>query len=139
MGNLQIGLAVVGGLVLAIMVGHSAWSTRQHRPRQAAPSGPEDSTQGQSPEQEAFPLKKTRTEKDPQKDPQKSTHTNSKKSKFSKPAPNERDPGDSREQIRRNPVAQPAKKKRGSDSEHERQAARTASGSGKHNRHRSAL
>ncbi len=49
MGNLQIGLAVVGGLVLAIMVGHSAWSTRQHRPRQAAPSGPEDSTQGQSP------------------------------------------------------------------------------------------
>ena len=35
MSNLQIGLAVVGGLVLAAMVGHSAWSARRNRPRQA--------------------------------------------------------------------------------------------------------
>ncbi len=36
MSNLQLGLAVVGGLVLAAMVAHSAWSSRRNRPRQAA-------------------------------------------------------------------------------------------------------
>lgn len=35
MSNLQIGLAAAGGLVLAIMVGHSAWSSRRSRPKQA--------------------------------------------------------------------------------------------------------
>lgn len=35
MSNLQIGLAAAGGLVLAIMVGHSAWASRRSRPKQA--------------------------------------------------------------------------------------------------------
>lgn len=35
MSNLQIGLAAAGGLVLAVMVGHSAWSSRRSRPKQA--------------------------------------------------------------------------------------------------------
>ncbi len=35
MSNLQIGLAVLGGLALAAMVGQSAWSSRKNRPRQA--------------------------------------------------------------------------------------------------------
>jgi len=42
MSSLQIGLAVAGGLVLAAMVGHSAWSTRRSRPRQAVTPAPED-------------------------------------------------------------------------------------------------
>ena len=37
MSNLQIGLAIVGGLVLTAVVGHSAWSSRKNVPRQAAP------------------------------------------------------------------------------------------------------
>ena len=115
------------------------WKNTIPKKSRATLSRPSSPTQGQSPKQDAFPLKKTRTEKDPQKDPQKdsqkSIHTNSKKSTFLKPVPHKRDPGDSREQSRRNPAAQPAKKKRGSDSEHEGQAARTSSGSGKHNRH----
>ncbi|MFZ4480202.1 MAG: cell division protein ZipA C-terminal FtsZ-binding domain-containing protein [Rhodoferax sp.] len=42
MSDLQIGLAVAGGLVLAAMVGHGAWSAYRHRPRQAvAPAGGE--------------------------------------------------------------------------------------------------
>ena len=43
MSSLQIGLAVVGGLVLVAMVGHSAWFTSRSRPRQADTPGPEDS------------------------------------------------------------------------------------------------
>lgn len=35
MSNLQVGLAVVGGLVLAIMVAHGAWTSRRNLPRQA--------------------------------------------------------------------------------------------------------
>lgn len=35
MSNLQIGLAVVGGLVLAFVVAQSAWSSRSSRPKQA--------------------------------------------------------------------------------------------------------
>jgi len=35
MSNLQIGLAVVGGVVLATVVGHSAWTSRRDAPRQA--------------------------------------------------------------------------------------------------------
>ncbi len=36
MSNLQMGLAAVGGLVLAGMVGHAAWVSRRSRPRQAS-------------------------------------------------------------------------------------------------------
>ena len=35
MSNLTIGLAVLGGLVLAAVVGHSAWTTRRNAPKQA--------------------------------------------------------------------------------------------------------
>jgi len=37
MSSLQIGLAVAGGLVLAAVVAHSAWTSRRNTPRQAAP------------------------------------------------------------------------------------------------------
>lgn len=37
MSALQIGLAVTGGLVLAGIVAHGAWTTRRHLPRQADP------------------------------------------------------------------------------------------------------
>lgn len=37
MSNLQLGLAIAGGLVLAAVVGHSAWSSRKNVPRQALP------------------------------------------------------------------------------------------------------
>ena len=42
MSNLQIGLAVLGGLVLAAMAAHAAWTARKNQPRQAAPSDPGD-------------------------------------------------------------------------------------------------
>ncbi len=37
MSNLQIGLAVAGGLVLVGIVAHSAWNSRKNTPRQASP------------------------------------------------------------------------------------------------------
>ncbi|MBC7719420.1 MAG: cell division protein FtsZ [Chitinophagaceae bacterium] len=37
MSNLQIGLAVAGGLVLAAVVAHSAWAARKSVPKQATP------------------------------------------------------------------------------------------------------
>ena len=37
MSTLQIGLAVAGGVVLAAIVAHSAWTSRKMAPRQAAP------------------------------------------------------------------------------------------------------
>lgn len=37
MSNLQIGLAVTGGLVLAAVVAHGAWTSRRNAPRQAQP------------------------------------------------------------------------------------------------------
>ncbi|MFZ3127259.1 MAG: cell division protein ZipA C-terminal FtsZ-binding domain-containing protein [Rhodoferax sp.] len=37
MSNLQIGLAIAGGVVLAAVVAHGAWSSRRNTPRQAAP------------------------------------------------------------------------------------------------------
>lgn len=40
MSNLQIGLAVVGGLVLVAMVMHGAWTARKNLPRQAEPDQP---------------------------------------------------------------------------------------------------
>ncbi len=42
MSTLQIGLAVAGGLVLAAVVAHSAWTSRRNAPRQAAPEPPSD-------------------------------------------------------------------------------------------------
>jgi hypothetical protein len=38
MSNLQMGLAVVGGVVLAAMVAHGAWTSRKNLPRQATPN-----------------------------------------------------------------------------------------------------
>ena len=37
MSNLQIGLAIAGGLVLAGVVAHGAWNSRRNAPRQAKP------------------------------------------------------------------------------------------------------
>ena len=37
MSNLQIGLAIAGGVVLAAVVAHSAWTSRRNAPRQAQP------------------------------------------------------------------------------------------------------
>ncbi len=37
MSNLQIGLALVGGVVLAAMVAHGTWTARKNRPRQPVP------------------------------------------------------------------------------------------------------
>ena len=37
MSTLQIGLAVAGGVVLAAMVAHGAWTSRRNQPRQAEP------------------------------------------------------------------------------------------------------
>ena len=42
MSNLQIGLAVVGGLVLAGVVAQGAWSSRRNAPRQATPEEPKE-------------------------------------------------------------------------------------------------
>jgi hypothetical protein len=39
MSNLQIGLAVAGGVVLAAVVIHGAWTSRRNTPRQAEPEG----------------------------------------------------------------------------------------------------
>lgn len=41
MSTLQIGLAVAGGLVLAAVVAHGAWTSRKNAPRQADPDGPD--------------------------------------------------------------------------------------------------
>lgn len=43
MSNLQIGLAIVGGLVLAGVVAQGAWASRRSEPRQATPQEPTDS------------------------------------------------------------------------------------------------
>lgn len=40
MSNLQIGLAIAGGLVLAGVVAHSAWSARKNQPKLATPEHP---------------------------------------------------------------------------------------------------
>ena len=42
MSNLQIGLAIAGGLVLAGVVAHSAWSARKNQPKLATPVAPAD-------------------------------------------------------------------------------------------------
>ena len=40
MSTLQIGLAIAGGLVLAGVVAHGAWTSRRSQPRQADPQAP---------------------------------------------------------------------------------------------------
>ena len=45
MSDLQISLAIAGGLVLAAVVAHSAWSARKSRPMQATPKTPDDNLQ----------------------------------------------------------------------------------------------
>ena len=40
MSTLQISLAVAGGLVLAVVVAHGAWSTRKNQPKRATPPEP---------------------------------------------------------------------------------------------------
>ena len=48
MSNLQIGLAIAGGLVLAGVVAHSAWSARQNQPKLATPQAPVDEPAAQT-------------------------------------------------------------------------------------------
>lgn len=45
MSTLQIGLAVAGGVVLAAMVAHGAWTSRRNLPRQASPDEPKTEPQ----------------------------------------------------------------------------------------------
>ena len=45
MSNLQIGLAIVGGLILAAVIAHSAWSARKNQPKLATPEAPVDEAQ----------------------------------------------------------------------------------------------
>ena len=49
MSTLQISLAVVGGLVLAGVVAHSAWSSRRNLPKRATPPAPSVQDPGQHP------------------------------------------------------------------------------------------
>jgi hypothetical protein len=50
MSNLQIGLAIAGGIVLAGVVAHGAWSSRRSAPRQAQPpQEPTDDTAAMEP------------------------------------------------------------------------------------------
>lgn len=49
MSTLQISLAVVGGLVLAGVVAHSAWSSRRNLPKRATPAAPSVQDPGQHP------------------------------------------------------------------------------------------
>ena len=49
MSNLQIGLAIAGGLILAAVVAHSAWSARKNRPMLATPETREDDPLTQAP------------------------------------------------------------------------------------------
>ena len=60
MSNLQLGLAIAGVVVLAVVVAHGAWTSRKNRPRQATNSSesteqaaqtdaPDDSDERQDP------------------------------------------------------------------------------------------
>ena len=46
MSTLQMGLAVAGGIVLAVVVAHGAWSSRKMAPRQAAPEATGENSPG---------------------------------------------------------------------------------------------
>lgn len=53
MSNLQIGLAIAGGLVLAGVVAHSAWTARKNQPKLATPKVPSTEPTAQA-ESDAF-------------------------------------------------------------------------------------
>ncbi len=55
MSNLQLGLAVAGGLVLAAVVAHGAWTSRKNAPRQPEPEGPAPGDARQEPDFEGQP------------------------------------------------------------------------------------
>ncbi len=46
MSNFTVGLAILGGLVLAAIVAHGAWTSRRNAPRQALPEGHVEPGQG---------------------------------------------------------------------------------------------
>ena len=46
LSNLQLSLAVAGGLVLAAVVAHGAWTSRKNTPRQADPQSPATDAEG---------------------------------------------------------------------------------------------
>jgi FtsZ-interacting cell division protein ZipA len=48
MSNLQIGLAIAGGVVLAAVVAHSTWTSRKNKPRQADPITQDEVTEPSS-------------------------------------------------------------------------------------------
>ena len=48
MSNLQIGLAIAGGLVLAGVVAHGAWSARKNQPKLPTPPEPQDTSRAQA-------------------------------------------------------------------------------------------
>ena len=47
MSTLQIGLAIAGGLVLAAVLAHGAWTSRRNAPRQALPEAPDAAASAQ--------------------------------------------------------------------------------------------
>lgn len=49
MSNLQIGLAILGALLLAAMVAHGVWTSRRNQPRQATPHDATDAPDAESP------------------------------------------------------------------------------------------
>jgi hypothetical protein len=53
MSTLQISLAVAGGLVLASVVAHSAWSARKNQPKRASPEAATDQQPAQAPDDAA--------------------------------------------------------------------------------------
>lgn len=73
MSSLQIGLAVVGGIVLAAVVAHGAWTSRRNQPRQAEPEALRVEPQGAEIESERMaqtaPLPLPLPEKKPALDP----------------------------------------------------------------------
>ena len=48
MSNLQIGLAIAGGVILIAVVAHSAWSARKNQPKLATPEAPVDDLPAQN-------------------------------------------------------------------------------------------
>ena len=54
MSNLQIGLAIAGGVVLAAVVAHSTWTSRKNKPRQADPVAQDEIVESADPAQARF-------------------------------------------------------------------------------------
>jgi len=52
MSTLQISLAVAGGVVLAAIVAHSAWTSRRNAPKQADPATPEEAASREAAERQ---------------------------------------------------------------------------------------